>query len=359
MRASRSINGNEALKVPGVLAVITAETLKTVNLAWMPTLAGDVQMVLADGKVLFQNQEVAFVVATDRYAADDGINKVVVEYEPLPVVIDPFKAMDADAPVLREDLAGKTTGAHGPRKHHNHIFEWTVGDKDLTDAAFRKAEVTIKEMISYHRTHPSPLETCQCVCSFDKIKGELTIWGTFQAPHVIRTVVALIAKIPEHKIHVISPDIGGGFGNKVGAYPGYICAAVASIVTGKPVKWVEDRIENLTATSFARDYHMTTEIASTKEGKVTGLRVHVLADHGAFDACADPSKWPAGFFNIVTGSYDFPTAHLVGRRHLHQQGAGRRRLSLLVPRHRGGLLHRARRWTFWRRNSGWIRRNCG
>ena len=306
----KSINSEEALKVPGVLAVITAETLKTVNLAWMPTLAGDVQMVLADGKVLFQNQEVAFVVATDRYAADDGINKVEVEYEPLPVVIDPFKAMDADAPVLREDLAGKTSGAHGPRKHHNHIFEWTVGDKDLTDAAFRKAEVTVKEMISYHRTHPSPLETCQCVASFDKIKGELTIWGTFQAPHVIRTVVALIAKIPEQKIHVISPDVGGGFGNKVGAYPGYICAAVASIVTGKPVKWVEDRIENLTATSFARDYHMTTEIAATKEGKVTGLRVHVLADHGAFDACADPSKWPAGFFNIVTGSYDFPTAHL-------------------------------------------------
>src|ERR1700733_14462606 len=196
----KSINGDEALKVPGVLAVITAETLKTVNLAWMPTLAGDVQMVLADGKVLFQNQEVAFVVATDRYAADDGINKVVVEYEALPVVIDPFKAMDADAPVLREDLAGKTTGAHGPRKHHNHVFEWTVGDKDLTDAAFRKADVTIKEIISYHRTHPSPLETCQCVCSFDKIKGELTIWGTFQAPHVIRTVVSLIAKLPEQKI---------------------------------------------------------------------------------------------------------------------------------------------------------------
>ncbi len=306
----KSINTEAALKVPGVLAVITAETLKTVNLAWMPTLAGDVQMVLADGKVLFQNQEVAFVVATDRYAADDGVAVVEVEYEALPVLIDPFKAMDADAPVLREDLTGKTSGAHGPRKHHNHIFEWTVGDRELTDAAFKKAEVTIKEMISYHRTHPCPLETCQCVCSFDKIRGELTIWGTFQAPHVIRTVVSLIAKLPEQKIHVISPDIGGGFGNKVGAYPGYICAAVASIVTGKPVKWVEDRIENLTATSFARDYHMTTEIAATKEGRVTGLRVHVLADHGAFDACADPSKWPAGFFNIVTGSYDFPVAHL-------------------------------------------------
>ncbi len=109
---------------------------------------------------------------------------------------------------------------------------------------------------------------------------------------------------------MISPDIGGGFGNKVGAYPGYICAAVASIVTGLPVKWVEDRIENLSTTSFARDYHMTTEIAATSDGRVTGLRVHILADHGAFDACADPSKWPAGFSNIVTGSYDFPVAHL-------------------------------------------------
>ena len=97
----KNIDTTKAAAVPGVVAVLTAETLKTVNLAWMPTLAGDVQMVLADGKVLFQNQEVAFVVATERYAADDGINKVVVEYEPLPVVIDPFKAMDADAPVLR------------------------------------------------------------------------------------------------------------------------------------------------------------------------------------------------------------------------------------------------------------------
>ena len=259
----KSIDSEKALKIPGVLAVITAETLKTVNLAWMPTLAGDVQMVLADGKVLFQGQEVAFVVAMDRYAADDGINAVEVEYDELPVLIDAFKSMDPDAPVVREDIKDSKKGAHGPRKHHNHVFEWIVGDKDLTDAAFGKADVTIKQVISYHRTHPAPLETCQCVCSFDKVKGELTIWGTFQAPHVIRTVVSLIAKLPEQKIHIISPDIGGGFGNKVGAYPGYICAAVASIVTGKPVKWVEDRMENLMATSFARDYHMTTELAAT------------------------------------------------------------------------------------------------
>src|SRR6202045_2772766 len=308
----KSINSEEALKVPGVLAVITAETLKTVNLAWMPTLAGDVQMVLADGKVLYQNQEVAFVIAEDRYTAADAADLVEVEYEALPVNVDPFKAMTDGAPVIREDLKDKTDGAHGKRKHPNHIFSWAAGDKAATDAAFERADVTIKEMIAYPRVHPCPLETCQCVASFDKIKGELTLWGTFQAPHVIRTVASLISKTPEHKIHVISPDIGGGFGNKVGAYPGYICAIVASIVTGRPVKWVEDRIENLSTTAFARDYHMTTEIAATKDGKVTGLRVYTIADHGAFDACADPSKWPAGFFNIVTGSYDFPAAHVTG-----------------------------------------------
>src|SRR6195256_1403371 len=306
----KKIDASKARGGPGGLAVLPAADLKPLGLHYMPTLAGDVAAVLAEHKVLYQNQEVAFVVANDRYVAADAADLVEVDYEALPVVIDPFRAMAPDAPVLREDLEGKTDGAHGKCRHHNHVFNWQFGDKDGTDAAFRKAEVTIKELISYQRVHPCPLETCQCVASFDKIKSELTVWGTFQAPHVIRTVASLISKIPEHKIHVIAPDIGGGFGNKVGAYPGYICAIVASIVTGRPVKWVEDRIENLSTTAVARDYHMTAEIAATRDGKVTGLRVDTIADHGAFDACADPTKWPAGFFNIVTGSYDFPVAHV-------------------------------------------------
>ena len=307
----KKIDTTKAAAVPGVVAVITAETLKTVNLAWMPTLAGDVQMVLADGKVLFQNQEVAFVIAEDRYIAADAADLVEVEYEALPVNVDPLKAMAPNAPMIREDLRDKTDGSHGKRKHHNHIFSWQAGDKAATDAAFDEADVKIKEMIVYPRVHPCPLETCQCVASFDKIKGELTLWGTFQAPHVIRTVGSLISKIPEHKIHVIAPDIGGGFGNKVGAYPGYICAIVASIVTGVPVKWVEDRIENLSTTAFARDFYMDMEIAATKDGKVTAMRCYTIADHGAFDACANATKWPAGLFSIISGSYDFPAAHVL------------------------------------------------
>jgi carbon-monoxide dehydrogenase large subunit len=305
-----SIDAEAAKALPGVVAVLTAADLAPLNLHWMPTLAGDKQMVLADGKVLYQGQEVAYVVAENRYIAADAVELVEVEYEELPVVTDPFKAMEADAPVLREDLAGQKEGAHGPRKHHNHIFTWEQGEKDATEKVLAGADVVAEEMIYYHRCHPCPLETCGCVASMDKVNGKLTVWGTFQAPHAVRTVASLISGIAEHNIRIISPDIGGGFGNKVGVYPGYICSIVASIVTGVPVKWVEDRIENLMATAFARDYWMQGKIAATKDGKITGLWCHTTADHGGFDACADPTQFPAGFMNICTGSYDIPTAWL-------------------------------------------------
>ncbi len=306
----KSIDPEKAKALPGVLAVLTAEDLKPLNLHWMPTLAGDVQAVLADEKVHFQYQEVAFVVAEDRYVVADAIQLVEVDYEQLAVVMDPKKAVEADAPVLREDVKDKEEVGQGPRKHPNHIFTWEVGDRDATERAFKEADVTVKEEISYQRVHPSPLETCGCVASMDPVNGNLTVHGTFQAPHVIRTVVSLIAGLPESKIRIIAPDIGGGFGNKVGAYPGYVCAIVASIVLGRPVKWVEGRTDNLSTTAFSRDYHMTGEIAADKDGKIEALRVHVLADHGAFNTHAQPLKWPAGFFNVVTGSYDIPTAHV-------------------------------------------------
>ena len=305
----KSINTDAAMALDGVLAVLTAEDLEPLGLHWMPTLAGDKQMVLADGKVLFQGQEVAYVVAKDRYIAADGAELVEVEYEELPVLVDPFEALKSDV-VLREDLDPKADGAHGPRKHHNHIFTWEVGEKEATEQVIDSSDVVAEEMVYYHRTHPCPLETCGCVASMDKVNGKLTLYGTFQAPHAIRTVVSLISGLEEHNIRVISPDIGGGFGNKVGAYPGYVCSVVASIVTGLPVKWVEDRMENLMTTAFARDYWMKGKISATKEGKITGLWCHTTADHGGFDACADPTKFPAGFMNICTGSYDIPTAYL-------------------------------------------------
>jgi carbon-monoxide dehydrogenase large subunit len=305
----KRINKDAALKVPGVIAVLTADDLKPLKLHWMPTLAGDVQAVLADEKVHFQMQEVAVVIAEDRYAAADGVEAVEVEYEELQAVVNPFDALKPDAPVLREDLAGKTEGAHGKRYHPNHIFTWEAGDQAAADAAFATAAVTVSQDMFYPRVHPCPLETCGAVASFDPVRGELTTWITSQAPHVVRTVVSMLSGIPESKVRIISPDIGGGFGNKVPVYPGYVCAIVASIVLGRPVKWVEDRIENLSSTGFARDYHMTGELAATADGKILGLRTRVYADHGAFDACADPTKYPAGMFHICSGSYDIPAAH--------------------------------------------------
>jgi carbon-monoxide dehydrogenase large subunit len=295
-----SIDTAAAQAHPRVEAVITGQTLAGMGLAWMPTLSGDVQAVLATDKVRFQGQEVAFVVAQDRYSARDALELINVEYEPLPLVIDAERALDPDAPVIRDDLQGKTD---------NHIFDWQAGDKAATDAVFAAADVVVARDMLYPRSHPAPLETCGTVADMDKITGKLTVWSTTQAPHAHRTIYALVAGLPEHKIRIISPDIGGGFGNKVPVYPGYVCAVVGSIVTGRPVKWVEDRSENLMSTSFARDYHMHAEIAAMRDGRIVGLRARVLADHGAFNGTAQPSKFPAGFFHIFTGSYDLRAAH--------------------------------------------------
>src|SRR5499433_2128519 len=291
----KSINTEQAKKLPGVLAIITGEDLAKANLAWMPTLYFDKQMVLATGKVLFQSQEVAFVVAEDRYTAADAAELVEVEYEELPVLVDPHKALDADAPILRDDREQKS----------NHIFHWEVGDKQGTDKAFKEAPVKANVHAFFQRCHPAPLETCGCVADFNKATGRLTVYLTSQAPHAHRTLFALVAGLSENDIRIISPDIGGGFGNKVPIYPGYVCAIVGSLTLGRPVKWIETRSENLMSTGFARDYHMTAEIAAEKDGKMKALRVKTLADHGAFNAAAQPTKFPAGLFSICTGSYDF------------------------------------------------------
>ena len=295
-----SIDTTAALAHPGVHAVITGADLQALGLAWAPTLSMDVQAVLVTDKVRFQGQEVAFVVADDRYAARDALELIQVEYDVLPPVVDARKAMDPGAPVIRDDLEGRTD---------NHIFDWEAGNKAETDAVFAAADVVVSQEIVYPRVHPAPMETCGAVADFDAVDGRLTLYETTQAPHAHRTLFAMVSGIPEHKIRVVSPDIGGGFGNKVGIYPGYILAVVGSIVTGKPVKWVEDRSENLMSTSFARDYIMQGEIAATKDGKILGLRTNVLADHGAFNATAQPTKYPAGFFHIFTGSYDLAAAH--------------------------------------------------
>ena len=214
-----------------------ARRSRRLNLAWMPTLSYDVQAVLATDKVRYQGQEVAFVIAEDHYSARDALELIDVEYEPLP-------AVDRRPQRARPGRAGHPRRPGGPdRQPHLRLGVRRQGE-DATRCSPTPRSSSTQDML-YPRVHPAPLETCGAVADMDQVTGKLTVWTTTQAPHAHRTVYALVAGLPEHKIRIISPDIGGGFGSKVGIYPGYVLAIVGSIVTGKPVKWVEDRSENL------------------------------------------------------------------------------------------------------------------
>ena len=295
------IDVSKAQAIPGVVAVVTGGLMAQHNLAWMPTLSGDTQAVLATDKVRFQGQEVAAVIAEDLYTAKDALELIMVEYDPIEPIVTPQRAMEPSAPVIRTDKEGQDS---------NHIYHWESGDKEATDRAFAGADRVVALDTFYPRSHPAPVETCGCVADINPATGQATIYMTSQAPHAIRTVFALVAGLPEENIRIVSPDIGGGFGNKVPVYPGYVVATAASLLLGRPVKWIEDRSENLISTGFARDFHMHGEMALKDDGTMTGLRVSLLADEGAFHADAQPSKFKVGLFHIVTGSYDLPAAHV-------------------------------------------------
>jgi aerobic carbon-monoxide dehydrogenase large subunit len=297
----RSIDTSAAGAAPGVVAVVTGELMAQHGLAWMPTMSGDTQAVLATDKVRFQGQEVAAVVAESKYAAEDALALIEVDYDVLPAVVSPQQAREPGAPLIRDDKEGQKD---------NHIYHWEAGDQAATDAAFARADRVVALSTHYPRSHPAPLETCGILADVDSVTPKTTLYMTSQAPHAIRTVFAMVTGLPEQQIRVISPDLGGGFGNKVPVYPGYVVATAASLLIGRPVKWVEDRNENLISTGFARDFHMTGELALDASGRMLALRTHLDSDNGAFFADAQPSKFRAGLFHIVTGSYDIPAAHV-------------------------------------------------
>src|SRR5207244_3959793 len=239
-----SIDTTRAGELPGVIAVVTGDALAAHGLAWMPTLSGDTQAVLATDKVRFQGQEIAAVVAETAYIAKDALELIDVDYEVLPALPTPQQALAEGAPVIRDDKEGQTS---------NHIYHWEAGDKDATDRAFAAADKVVSLDTFYPRCHPSPLECCGCVADVNPATGKTTIYMTSQAPHAHRTLFAIVAGLPEHQIRIVSPDIGRGFGNKVPIYPGYVVATAASLLLGRPVKWIEDRTGNLISTGFARD----------------------------------------------------------------------------------------------------------
>ena len=300
----RSIDVSAAWAIPGVRMVLTGDMLAARNLAWMPTLSYDTQAVLATDKVRFQGQEVACVVADDPYIAKDGCEAIVVDYEPLPPIVNPAQATAPGAPLIRDDKTGQDS---------NVVFDWEVGDREGTDRAFAEADVVSTIEMHYPRSHPSPIEACGSIADFNRATSKLTVYMTTQAPHIIRAAVALVAELPEHMIRIVSPDLGGGFGNKVPVYPGYVVSILASILLECPVKWIEDKSGNLISTGFGRDIYLKGEMALRNDGRILGVRMHTDSDHGAFFSDAQPSKFKIGLMHSAFSCYDIGAAHLTAQ----------------------------------------------
>jgi carbon-monoxide dehydrogenase large subunit len=299
-----SIDTSKAWQIPGVHMVLTGDMAAQHNLAWMPTLSYDTQAVLATDKVRFQGQEIACVVADDPYIAKDGCEAIVVEYEPLPVIVNPYQAVAEGAPIIRDDKEGQTD---------NICYRWDVGDREGTERAFAQADLVSKIELHYPRSHPSPIECCGSIADYNAATTKLTVYMTTQAPHIIRAAVAIVAELPEHMIRIISPDIGGGFGNKVPVYPGYVCSILCSILLARPVKWIEDKTGNLISTGYARDMYYKGELALRKDGKILAVRFHADTDNGAFFSDAQPTKFKIGLLHSAFACYDIPYAYMTAQ----------------------------------------------
>ena len=295
-----SVDTSAAEAHPKVKAVVTGADLAEKGLAWMPTLSNDVASRAGDrqGSLPGPRGRIRRRRGPLLGPRRPRAHRRRVRH-PRARRRRPHGARP-DAPVIRDDLEGKTD---------NHCFDWETGDAGRHERRVRSRPTSSSAGHRLSAGAPGADGDLRLRGRLDRVDGKLTLWTTSQAPHAHRTVYALVAGLPEHKIRVISPDIGGGFGNKVPIYPGYVCAIVGSLVLGKPVKWMEDRSENLICTGFARDYIMRGEIAATKDGKILAIRTNVLADHGAFNGTAAPVKYPAGFFGVFTGSYDLEAAY--------------------------------------------------
>jgi carbon-monoxide dehydrogenase large subunit len=301
----KSIDTSKAKAHPGVVAVFTGEDMLDLNplpCAWQ---AGRVKnnvntpRVLAVGEVHFAGDPVALVIAEDRYIARDACDLIEVEYEPLPVVVDAKKATEPGAPQLHENAP------------NNIVMEWEAGDKAKADAAVAAAEVVVREQIINQRLIPTPMETRGAVARYEPATGEFTLWTTSQAPHVLRLLLtAFVFGIPETKLRVISPDIGGGFGQKIFCYNDAAFTMWAARKIGRPVKFVEDRSENYKYSTHGRDHITDVELAGNRDGTITGLRVTTYANLGAYLSTVAPGIPTTLYGRIITGVYRIPAAYV-------------------------------------------------
>ncbi len=294
----KSIDTSKAEKIPGVVGVFTGEYFRDkvapLGTAWALTNA-DLKPVtwpvVAYDKVRFTGDIVAVVVAKDPYIAYDALDAIEVEYEQLPTVVDPEEAVKPGAPQLHDEAP------------NNIAFTWRFqGGESFEDLA-RKADFVIRKRLINQRLIPSAMEPRAAVAAYNPGTEELTVWVTSQNPHVHRLIMAGSLGIPEHRIRVIAPDVGGGFGSKIQVYPGEVIVSRLAMDLGFPVKWVETRRENFVGTIHGRDHIDDVEIAATNDGRILGLRVKTLANMGAYLTTAAPGVPTILFGLMLQGPY--------------------------------------------------------
>jgi aerobic carbon-monoxide dehydrogenase large subunit len=305
----KGINSAAAMAMPGVLAVITGDELsaaKVGNLVcgWMVLSKDGSPMKMAPhpplavGKACYVGEPVAVVVAETLAQARDAAEKVALDYQVLPAVTDPLKAQAPGAPQIHE-VAPK-----------NVIFQWHLGDAAATDTAFKSAKHVTKLDFINNRLIPNAIEPRAALADFDSGTNSLTLWTTSQNPHVARLVLtAFIGIAPEHKLRVIAPDVGGGFGSKVYIYPEEIVALWASRKLGRPVKWVGDRSEAFLSDAHGRDHVTHAEMAFDADDKVLGLRVKTTANFGGYMSLFSSAIPTYLYGTLLSGQYAIPTIY--------------------------------------------------
>ncbi|MGH7497469.1 MAG: xanthine dehydrogenase family protein molybdopterin-binding subunit, partial [Gemmatimonadales bacterium] len=297
------VDVSEAKKAPGVIAVYTGADIKDrvtpVPCAWnVPNcdLKVPAHPLLAYDKVRYAGDGVAIVVADSRSAARDAIDLIDVDYDPLQGGADPEKMAQPGAPQIHDDVPG------------NIAFTWVVAGGDA-EQAFKDAEVTVQQRIVQQRLLPTAMEPRAAVASFNKGTGQLTLWVTSQNPHIHRFLCSVMLGLPEHRIRVIAPEVGGGFGSKIPAYPDEALVSFASMQLGRPVKWTEDRSENYKVTIHGRDHVQYVEMCGTRGGRITGLRTKVYAGLGAYASTAGPGIPTILHGLVYSGAYTIPNIH--------------------------------------------------
>jgi carbon-monoxide dehydrogenase large subunit len=303
----RSVDTSAAKGMPGVIAVFTGADIpyNPLPMAWPAGGSAGIQnnvntpRILATDSVKWTGEGVAAVVAETPEQAADALEGIHVDWEPLPTVVDAEKAIQDGAPQLHENAP------------NNIVFEWSVGDKDGTAAAIDSAEVVVRQRIVNQRLIPNPMEVRGDVGWYNAGTDEYTVWMSSQTPHIQRLLLtAFVTGIPEHKVRCISPDVGGAFGTKIFCYADMALVMFASkAIGGRPVKWVESRRENYQSTIHGRDHITYLEIAGTREGEVTGLRVKTYANLGGRLSTIGPGIPTTLYARVLSGPYKFPNVY--------------------------------------------------